>query len=351
MAILDSLKSKKLPIGVFAGLTSGPGPANIDITINYSQHEFDFCASYAGFKIITTENRPLTTLKFKIPVMPPTIEMDFGNSKDSENVTRIGEVVLPKYKKATQIRWSSFFPYDMSAPYINTTLRNLSKSSYDQVKTSAQNIYSTIKNELKNKGLAQKQPTPEIYIKIFKLLSESESPFSLSMTFYNGGDLQANKYTVDSFKTNPEHNGDYTYEVAIIEWTDIKPKKLNDKGAEIKKSDDKVPDKMKFSDIKNISDFWKFCKQSYPDVSNKLIWAVAKYNGVRNFVFDTTLKFWKIKGSLQDLGGRFGIVNNILGVSKITSKDTMAVSKSLKQLSFTKASRQMAELLKQNTRN
>ena len=39
------------------------------------------------------------------------------------------------------------------------------------------------------------------------------------------------------------------------------------------------------------------------------------------------------------------------GVSKITSKDTAAVSNSLKKLSFTKASKQMADLLKQNMTN
>ena len=82
-----------------------------------------------------------------------------------------------------------------------------------------------------------------------------------------------------------------------------------------------------------------------------LVWAFATYNGVRGLVFDGILKAWKIMGSLQDLSGRFGILNNMFGLSKITSKDTKAVSNSLKKLSFTKASKQMADLLKQNMTN
>ncbi len=350
MAIIDSLKSKKLPIGIFVGFKEAPGPASIDITLDYSKHEFDFCSDYAGFKVTQSDNRPISTITFKIPVMPPTIQIDFGNSKDSENVARVGEVVLPKYKKASQVRWSSFFPYDLSAPYLNTTLRNLSKSSYTQVKTAAQNMYSTIRNDLKNKSVTQKQPTPDVYIKIFKLLSSLEVPFTMSMTFYDGGNLPATKYTLDSFRTNPENNGDYSYDLSLIEWTDISPKKINQDGSEIQESTLDVSDKQENKTISSLSKFVDWCKKSYPTISNKLLWAVAKYNGVRNFIFDTTLKLWKIKGTLKSLGGRFGIVNNILGVSKITRKDTTAVSNSLKKLSFTKASKQMAELLKQNTK-
>ena len=350
MAILDSLKSKKLPIGVFAGLKKAPGPARIFITLNYSD-KLSFCSGYRGFtvKSFNQNNKPTGTIAFEIPVTPPTIQLDFGNSKDSENVARIGEVVLPKYEKATQIRWSSFFPYDTSAPYLNTTTRNLSWSSLSNLANRAKSLYQNTVSDIT--GLTKTEPTPDIYIKLFKILSSSEEPFTVSMTFYDGGNMPAKKYTLDSFRANPENNGDYTYDLSLVEWTDISPKLINNKGVAVDKSNIKVKDKIKFKNIKNIKDFWNFCKQCYPTVSKKLMWAFSTYNGVRNLVFDAILKGWKIKGSLQDLGGRFGIVNNILGVSKITSKDTAAVSNSLKKLSFTKASKQMADLLKQNMTN
>lgn len=343
-----NLKSKKLPIGVFAGVKKAPSPARIFITLNYNE-KLSFCGSYRGFTVDRGDNKPVGTIKFEIPVTPPTVELDFGNSKDAENVTRIGEVVLPKYKKANQIRWSSFFPFDTSAPFLNTTARNLSFESLGALKDTAKDLWDNTVSEWTNVSL--KEPTPDVYIKIFKYLSSSEEPFTVSMTFYEGGNLPACKYTLDSFKSNPESNGDYTYSISLVEWTDIKPKQLNKDGSIVPESGIKVQDSIKFKQISNLSDFWKFCKQAYPVVSKKLLWAFATYNGVRNMIFDVVIKGWKIKGSLQDLGGRFGILNNMLGVSKITSKDTAAVSNSLKQLSFTKASQQMADLLKQNMKS
>ena len=168
------------------------------------------------------------------------------------------------------------------------------------------------------------------------------------MTFYDGGNMPATKVTLDTFGAEPENNGDYKYEISLIKWTKIGPKLLNSKGEVVEKGSVKVSDKIKLKQIRNIKDFWKWAKQCYPDVSKALVWAFATYNGVRGLVFDGILKAWKIKGSLQDLGNRFGILNNMFGLSKITSKDTKAVSNSLKKLSFTKASKQMAEFVNQN---
>lgn len=334
------LKSKKLPIGVFAGLKKGPGPARIFITLQYSE-KLKFLKGKKGFKFLP-EDEP-RTIKFEIPVTPPTIEIDFGNEKDTEKVARVGEVVLPKYKKAVQFRWESFFPYDNSAPYLNTTVRNLSWRSLKQLGEQATGLASSVLN-----GITQKESTPSDYINIFNILSKLEQPFTISMTFYDGGHIGATPVTLDSFKANPENNGDYTYSISLVEWTNIKPKLLNPDGSKVPETSDKVEDSIKFKAIKSISDFWKFAKQCYPIVSKKLIWAFATYNGVRNLIFDATLKAWKIKGTLQDLGGRFGILSNIIGVAKITSKDTQPISQALKKLSYTKASQQMADFIKQN---
>ena len=349
MSIIDSLKSKKLPIGVFAGIQQGPSPARIFITLNYSEDLEGLVGSYAGFTIksFNTNNKPTGTIAFETPVTPPTVEIDFGNTKDSENVTRVGEVVLPKYKQAQQVRWESFFPYDYNAPFINTNVRNFSWSGVENL---AKNAYNTVTNAIDSlTGVLKTQAPPEVFISIFEYLAKSEEPLTMSMTFYNGGDLKAKKYTLDTFKANPENNGDYTYSLSLVEWTDIRPKLLDNAGSEIKDESIKVPDKFKNKIIQGISDCYNFCKRNYAVVSKKLIWAFATYNGIRNLVFQSVIMGWKIKGSLQDLAGRFGILNNILGKSKITSNDTAAVSESLKKLSFSKASRQLAELLEQNT--
>lgn len=340
MALIDTLKSKKLPLGVFAGVTKAPAPARIFITLTYSK-DFEFLRGLQGFKF--SPEADTKTIVFEIPVMPPTVKIDFGNSKDTENVTRIGEVVLPKYQKAKQFRWESFFPYDTQAPYLSTSVRNLSwgslKNYADTVRNFAQDSWNSIKKS---------NASPEVYIKIFETLTQTEEPFTVSMTFYDGGNLPATNVTLDTFGAEPENNGDYRYEISLVKWTKIGPKLLDNKGAVVDEGSIKVPDSIKFKQIKNIKDFWKWAKQCYPVVSKSLLWAFATYNGARYLIFDGILKAWKIKGSLQDLGGRFGILSNMFGLSKITSKDTKAVSNSLKKLSFTKASKQMAEFLNQN---
>jgi hypothetical protein len=344
---LEALKSKKLPIGVFVGMQKGPSPARIFITLNYSE-DFDYLRSYKGFvvKSFNAGTKPVGTISFEIPVMPPTVDIDTGNQKDTEMVARVGEVVLPKYKKARQVRWSSFFPYDTSAPYLSTSVRNLTWGSLTKFGSSIKNFASQTVGSLL--GLSQENPTPAVYISIFEALSKSEEPFTMSMTFYEGGNMSAKKYTLDSFKTNPENNGDFQYSISIVEWTDIRPKLLNNNGDEVKVVDISVPDKIKFKSIKNIQEFWRFAKQCYPTVSKGLVWAFSTYNGVRNLIFEGVLIGWKIKGSLQDLGGRFGILSNMFGLAKITSKDTKEISSSLKKLSFSKASRQLADFINKN---
>lgn len=338
MAIIDSLKSKKLPIGVFAGLTAGPKPARIFITMDYDEN-LQYLSAINGFKVKIYEAgaNPKGSIQFEIPVTPPTVEIDFGNSKDTENVARTGEVALPKYSKAEQIRWESFFPYDTSAPYLNSSVR----TAFGNVK----NSISSLKNDILN--IAKQEATPKIYIDIFKQLSKSEKPVTISMTFYDGGNLPANDYTIETFKTSPESNGDYNYNISFIEYTDIKPKLLNNNGEEISTDNIKVPDKVLFKSIKTASEFFTFAKQCYGTVSKKLVWAFANYNGIRNLVFNTVLVGWRIKGIFKDMGGRFGILNNIIGVSKITSKDTQAITESLKKISYSKANQAMAELFEQ----
>lgn len=347
MAIVDSLKSKKLPLGVFAGVKKGPSPARIFITIDYVP-ELEYCRGVRGFTVTTSQmtDKPTGTISFEIPVTPPTVDIDFGNEKDSENVARVGQIVLPKYKQAWQLKWDSFFPYDASAPYLNTSVRNLNLNTVNNLTNTATSLVTNAISSLT--GISLQEPVPAVYIGVFDTLAKSEKPLTISMTYYDGGSLRARKYSLQTFRTRPLNNGDYEYSISFVEWTDIKPKLLDSSGAQVPTSNIKVQDSIKFKNIQNIQDFWNFCKQCYPVVSKKLVWAFSTYNGIRNLIFEGVVIGWKIKGSLQDLGGRFGILSNILGVSKITSKDTAAVSESLKKLSFSKASAQLADILQQN---
>lgn len=341
------LKSKKLPIGVFAGIKRAPAPARIFIDLKYSE-KWAFLLYVKGVKTTPkdADASNCRLLTFEIPVTPPTIQIDFGNSKDTENVTRIGEVVLPKYKKAMQFRWESFFPYDLSAKYLNTTVRNLSFESLKKYKEQAQEMYSDVQDALK--GIERVTPTPALYINIFNILSQTEEPFTISMKFYDGGNLDCFDVTLDSFNTEPENNGDYKYNISLVEWTDISPKLLDGDGNVVRRGEENVDDGTATAQITGLAKFWKFVKQCYGVASKALVFAFATYNGIRNLAFDGILKAWKIKGALQGLAGRFGILSNMFGLPKITSKDTKFVSDSLKKLSFTKASKQMAEFLNQN---
>lgn len=347
MALIDSLKSKKLPIGVFAGVKKAPSPARIFIDLKFDA-KWTFLMGIKGFKT-TPEDSNVDDCKlitFEIPVMPPTVEMDFGNEKDSENVNRIGEVVLPKYKKATQFRWESFFPYDLSAKYLSSNVKNLSWGSLASYKDTVKNMYSEARDSFK--GVEPAVALPDTYIKIFKILASTEEPFTIAMTFYDGGDIPATKVTLNSFQADPENNGDYKYSISLVEWTDISPKLLGSKGEVVDAKKDDVKDGKKSKLVKKLEGFWKFTKKCYGIVSKNLVWAFSTYNGIRGLIFDVVLKAWKIKGSFQNLAGRFGILNNMFGLSKITRKDVKFVSNSLKKLSFSKASKQMAEFLNQN---
>lgn len=349
MEILNSLKSKRLPIGIFTNFKEGPKPAKIYFTLDYSEELNSLLGPYKNFVIKSNvvNNKPTGTISFEIPVTPPTVEIDFGNTKDSQNVTRVGEVVLPKYKKAQQLRWTSFFPYDYNASYINTSIRNF---SWEGIEKLARDTYNTATNAINSlKSVLKTSAPPKVFNDLFEILAKSEKPFLVSMTYYDGGHLSAKKYTLDSFRAHPESNGDYTYSLSIIEWTDIKPKLLSTDGSEVPKTDIKVPDKFENAIIQNVYDCYTFCKKRYPVISKKLVWAFSTYNGIRNLVFQDILMGWKIIGSLQDLASRYGMSTNILGKSKITTADVPTISNSLKQLSFSKASRQLADLLTQNT--
>jgi hypothetical protein len=347
---------------------SGVSPAKIYLEIPYDS-SISYVLRYNGFSMMPTGSQlvnkalvwasskfgvvnlgsflvPQTTIKFQIPVTPPTVEMDFGNEKDSEKVARTGEVVLPKYKKSAHFKWDSIFPYDLDAPYL--TIKRISNSTFNTLTTGISNIAQSISN------LTKSEATPEVYNAVFKYLSDTEQPCRLSMSFYSGGNLPATYVTLESFNTHPDNNGDYSYTVSFIEWNDTTPSQLDSKGASTKMDTISTIEQrvnvqgLSFKNLGTMGkvfSFMVFCKKAYGCVSKKLIWALAKYNNIRHLINFGNASILNIKSSFKSLSNRLSLNDNLLGKSKITSDDTKLVCKTLKELSQTEGSKRMAEFL------
>lgn len=362
MAVISSLK--KGLINPFTFATRGPSPAKVYIEIDYKE-EWKYLLGYKGFKqegellgkLITTglsklgfkvSNPPnQAPIRFQLPVSPPTIQVDTGNDKDSNNVVQIGEVVLPKYSKAKQFRFESFFPYDASAPYINTSVK---QSGLWGLASTAVDIASSVAEI--HKAVA----SPQIYNDLFDRLNNQSTPFKISMNFYQGGNIGWTNVTINTFQYEPENNGDYKYQLSLIEWKDIAPTKLNADGTPAFKSTVTLADiimSVKSSAnttlgyANTISHWWNICKGAYSIVSKNLIFWVAKYNGVKDLFYIRKGDFtWKFKNEFQSYAGRYTPLPNILNKPSITPSDTSKLNEDLKKLSFTKASKQMEEYLK-----
>ena len=64
----------------------------------------------------------------QIPVNPPDFQVKTGGNNDVVEIITLGEVVLPRKKKLSEISWSSFFPYESWHPSIRT------KGSFESAK-------------------------------------------------------------------------------------------------------------------------------------------------------------------------------------------------------------------------
>jgi len=369
MAVVSKLKNGIINPFTFA--TNGPGVAKIYIELTYDE-KWKYLLGYKGFKqegellgklLISGINKLMGNLgvnysisnppdqapiRFQMPVTPPTLQTDTGSGSDTNTVAQIGEVVLPKYAKAKQFRFESFFPYDSSAAYLNTTVR---ESNLRGLATTAANLVSNVAE------ITKAVASPQMYIDIFNELNKTKTPFKISMNFYQGGNLPWTQVTVNTFQYEPENNGDYKYQLSLMEWVDIAPTKLNTDGTPAFKSTVSLKDVIiSFKNSANttlgyastISQWWNICKSAYSIVSKNLIFWVAKYNGIKNLSYIRKGDFtWKFKNEFSSYATRYSIQDNLIGKSKITSSDTAYVSESLKALSYTTASQQMAEYLKE----
>ena len=55
-----------------------------------------------------------------IPVNPQTFEVNTAGNNDTVEIINLGEVVIPKRKKLSEISWSSFFPKESWHPAVRT---------------------------------------------------------------------------------------------------------------------------------------------------------------------------------------------------------------------------------------
>lgn len=56
----------------------------------------------------------------QIPVNPEKFTVNTQGDNETENIITLGEIVIPKYKKLSEISWSSFFPYKSWHPSVRT---------------------------------------------------------------------------------------------------------------------------------------------------------------------------------------------------------------------------------------
>ena len=339
------------------GIMKGPKPAKIIIEIPYDEQKFGFLKGMRGFKqipntpsvwiktltaIITGSWKPFSEnvtsdtvyLHFEIPVTPPTVSIDFGNEKDTESVTRTGEVVLPKYRKATQFRWESFFPYDMTAPYLKTSTGIAGTLS--QIGNTVSQLTDNFNQLVRNQQSSI--PTPEVYIRLFSLLSTLEEPFSVAMSFYSGGDIESTWVTLDSFNAEPESNGDYKYTISLVEWKDITPSLVDKTGKPQTSSKPPLP-------VTNINKFGQFLNK-WTQISNLLTSVFKMYAGLKTlFSFNFQIFMMNLRDTLTCPTKKIGVPANIFGKSKITSQDTKLVNDTLKKLSFSKASNHIYDII------
>lgn len=58
--------------------------------------------------------------KLKIPVNPEEIEVKYPSNNKEYDVLGTGKIVVPRKPGLKEVSWESFFPGDLSAPYVNS---------------------------------------------------------------------------------------------------------------------------------------------------------------------------------------------------------------------------------------
>lgn len=294
---------------------------------------------------------------FQLPVTPETVKIDMGNEVETNTIVQTGEVVLPRYKKAVQVRFESLFPFDATAPYVSKQ-----DTMLDKFKAFTKNgILGTQKSGNLQALRDKTEPAmPTDYFKVFEYLAKKKLPLAFTMTFYDGGHIETKQFTISAFDAEPENNGDYKYNIALAEWTDIKPRLLNDPTPTV---DDSIKCHDSFvetakdselwwkeidtSNIQNVclsklADLYNIVYKSYGTVSKGILDAVLTYNGIKSGIFYTSTGFLKLKGTFSNFAGKVGIGSNMAGTSKISSVDTSSISTLIKQIDTAKFKSQLA---------
>ena len=335
MDLMNTLTTKTRSLGSFVGGVDGVKPASVYISFP-DVPELAHLNMQPFERSGAEQNKRIT---FKLPVTPETIKLDNGSDTDKNSIVQTGEVTLPKYKKSVQMRFDSFFPYDYTAPYVN------SKSIKDAFRT---NTSSLLKSEVKQTWkdyIDSKAPAkPTHYIELFKVSAKMNVPITIAVTYYDGGDIDAMTMTVDAFSSEPESNGDYKYSLSLVEWTDVRPQiegVINNEPTAAQVLADRLV-RAPLPTSPAAGDWWSFCKYWYGSCSAKLLKYVAMYNKIKTVSYFGVIQAIKLKGFFSSFSGKLGIASNMLGKTKITSNDSATVSASIKSIDTSASIKSMA---------
>ena len=326
-------------------------PAKIFMSFDYDP-KIAMQLTKTSFKLIGSRKRVM----FQLPVTPETVKIDMGSETETNQVVQTGEVALPRYKKAVQIRFESVFPFDPTAPYVtkqDTMLDKFKAFTKEGILGTQQSGSLQALRDKTNPAM------PTDYFKVFEHLAKTKTPFAFTMTFYDGGHLETKQFTIGAFDAEPENNGDYKYNIAIAEWTNMRPRLLNDPAPKesyaIQYHDQYVYQhkdselwwkQLDTSQIQNaclakVGDFYNLIYKSYGCVSKSMLDAVLAYNGIKSAVFYTGSAGLKLKGTFVNFAGKVGIGSNIAKASG-SSVDTSSISTLIKQIDTAKMKSQMA---------
>lgn len=164
----------------------------------------------SGYRVwFVTSNR-----KVSLPVNPNEITVQYEGDSTTYNVIGIGDVVIPRTPKLTQISFESFFPRLGEYTYTNET----------------------------------DYPEPAEYVDFFRTLQNDKTVFKLVITRTDNNEItfDTNFYAVmNNFQITDKGGepGDVYYSLSVSEWRDAQPESLEVKKEGVEKAGETVEPK------------------------------------------------------------------------------------------------------------
>lgn len=189
----------------------------------------------------------------QIPVNPEKFEVNTSGDNDTVEIIALGEIVLPKKKKLSEISWSSFFPYDSWYPAIRT------KGKFESAK-----FYLDFLDKIRN-------DCKPCHLTVTGIGFDEDVVIESFDYYHQAGDHEDTYYSI-SFKQYRPHT------VSIISKTDTSKKKTTNTSS----SSDKVSPKPK--EITIGCDVILNGRVHYDSYGSKPGKTFTKYKGKINFI-------------------------------------------------------------------